>query len=362
MKKALNSMLITLIALILTFANVPSVSAHTPIGSGDNKSLGSATVIPSSEKSWAVYTDLHNSGEAQYYRFEATKGELIPIQLYTSPAKDEAGFMPSFVLMGPGIENQGAIPGYIQKPADAGALVIKGVAPAQATYEAFSSSVFNQVGELSFVAPANGTYYVAVFDELRGGRYGVAIGAAEAFTLTQWITTPMAFVSIYAWEGQSVLLVYLPAFLILVLGLAILLRRQRRGQPLDLIGWVSATAGLLFIGTGSVVATQMVVSLLRSTPDALVIATVLFALLPALVGFLTLRLAIQKSGRWTIVSRIFLAILGVAALSVWAGLVIGPILAIASAALPAKTAIPSAIAGSQREIRSALKNEGQTIQ
>jgi hypothetical protein len=362
MKKALNSILIPFIALILTFANVPSVSAHTPIGSGDNESLGSATVIPYSDKSWAVYTDLHTSGEAQYYRFEATKGELVPIQLYTSPSKEEAGFTPSFALMGPGIENQAAIPGYVEKPANAGIQLVKGIAPAQATYEAFAPSVFIQVADLSFVAPATGTYFVAVFDELRGGRYGVAIGDAESFTLTQWITTPLAFSSIYAWEGQSVFLVYLPAMLILGLGIALLIGRKRRGQSgLDLIGWVAAVAGLLFLGTGATTTTQMIVSLIRSTPDALVIATVFLAVLPMILGVLTLRLAMRKSGRWTLSSRISLALLGVAALFVWAGFLIGPAMIIVSALIPNKIGLASGVAAPNRDMSHLLPAEKQTL-
>ena len=324
--------------LVLSLVLVPTASAHTPIGPGNNESLASATVIPNSAKSWAVYAELHTGGEAQYYRFDATKGETVPIQLYTSPSKQDAGFVPSFVLMGPGIPNQGSIPSYVEKPAGAGYLVVPGAKPAQATYEAFVPSVFVQVAELSFVAPADGTYYVAVFNDTRGGHYGVAIGSAETFTPYQWISGPFAYPSIYVWEGQNLLLVYLPAFLVFAIGIGWLVRRQRRGQSLDLVGWLAAIAGLLFLGTGATVATQSIFALLRSTPDALLVATVLFAALPIVLGVLTLRLAIRSSGRWTVRSRIYLALLGVLAIIFWAGWLVGSGIAIVAALIPSRGA------------------------
>ena len=318
-------------ALTLGLVFAPTATAHTPIGSGSNESLASATVIPDSTKSWAVYADLHQGGEAQYYRFEASRGEKVPIQLYTSPAPQDAGFVPSFVVMGPGVPEQGSLPGYVGSPAGVGHLVVPGTNAAQATYEAFAPSVFLQVAETSLDASVTGTYYVAVYDDDRGGRYGIAIGQREAFTLSQWVTTPLAFSAIYSWEGQSLVLVYAPALLVVLIGLGLLVRRQRRGRTLDLVGWMAAIAGLLFLGSGATVVSQMAVSLMRSKPDALVIATLVLATVPMVVGVLTLLLAMRRSGRWTIGSRLYLALLGVAALVFWAGWLVGPGLAIVAA-------------------------------
>jgi hypothetical protein len=321
-------------ALTLGLAFAPAASAHTPIGPGSNESLASATVIPDSTKSWAVYADLHQGREAQYYRFEAAKGEKVPIQLYTSPSRQDAGFVPSFVLMGPGVPEQGSVPSYVESPAGAGHVVWTGTKAEQATYEAFAPSVFFQVAETTLDASVPGTYHVAVYDDERGGQYGIAIGEREAFTPYQWVTTPLAFSKIYSWEGQDPLLVYAPAFLVVVVGLGLLFRRQRRGRPLDLAGWMAATASLLFLGSGVTVASQMAVSLMRSKPDALLIATVLLATLPMVAGVLTLLLAMRRSGRWTVGSRLYLALLGVAALVVWAGWLVGPGLAIVAACAP----------------------------
>ncbi len=324
---------------------VPTANAHTPLGPGSNERLASATVIPDSTKSWAVYADLHNGGEAQYYKFEATKGEQIPITLYTSPSKQDADFLPGFVLMGPGIANQGSVPSYVETPAGAGHRVVKGTRPAHATYEAFAPSSFVQVADISFEAPADGLYYIAVLNDERGGHYGVAIGARESSTLYEWIVNPLAFPSIYAWEGQRLSLVFTPAFLILALGLGLLIRRHRRGRRLDLAGWLAASAGLLFMGSGATVASQMAVSLLRAPADTLVIFTVIIAALPVLLGVITLRLAIRRSGQWNWRSRIFLAFLSGAALLFWAGWLVGSGLAITAAFVPAQAAPKAPLGG-----------------
>jgi hypothetical protein len=105
------------------------------------------------------------------------------------------------------------------------------------------------------------------------------------------------------WEGQSLFLVYAPALLIVVLGLGLLIRRQRRERPLGLATWMAAIASLLFIGSEATVASQMAVSLLPSTPDALVISTVLLAMLPMVVGVLTLLHAMRRSWYWTLDSK-----------------------------------------------------------
>lgn len=328
------------LALSTALLAVPMASAHTPLNPGSNATLAGATVIPDSLKSWAVYAELPHARAVQYYEFDATKGEKVPIELFTSSAEQRQGFAPNFVLIGPGIPNGGTTPSYVESPPNAGRMVFAGASAAHGTYEAFSPSVFFSVAATNFIAPADGTYYVSVFDEQRGGRYGIAIGDAERFTAYQWVTTPLAFSRIYRWEGQNPLLVYLPAFLVLVIGVSLLVRSGRRARPLDLPARLGAIAGLLFIGSSVTVAEQMAISLMRSVPDASVIATLVLVTLPLVVGVLTLLLALRRSERWTILWRLMLAALGVVALAVWAGWIVGPALAAVAAFVPSRCEPP----------------------
>jgi len=333
---------IGLVVLIMALAIVPTASAHAPIGAGSNESLATATLIPDPTKSWAVYADLHQGGEAQYYKFDAARGQRIHLTLYTSTSAEDASFAPGVILMGPGIPNRGSVPNYVEISPGAGVMAVNGARAPQATYEAFAPSSFVQLADISLNAPANGTYYVAVQDANRGGHYGVAIGDRESFTISEWLLNPVSLLSVYVWERQSLPVVLAPALAILVLGLALLIRRHRGGLRLDIKGWMAAVAGLLFLGTGATVFCQMILSISRSLADASLIVTLIFAILPIVLGLLTIRLAVRSSGYWTVRSRLYLVVLGVGALVIWTGYLIGPVLAIGAAVVPSRSAAPTA--------------------
>lgn len=337
MKRLALSPVILMLAVLI----VPTATAHVVLGPGSNESLATATPIPDPTKSWVIYADLHEGGEAQYYTFDILHGQRIHITLLTTTASEDASFTPGVILMGPAVSNQGFVPGYVETPAGAGLMALNGTRAAQATYEAFAPSSFVELADISMDAPANGTYYVAVHDATRGGHYGLAIGDGESFTFSEWLLSPFSLLSVYEWERQSLALVLLPAIATATLGLVLLVRRHRAGKSLDRTGWTGAVAGLLFLGTGATVASQMLLSMSRSSVDAFAIVTLLFAALPIVLGLLTVRLVLRHSGHWTLRSRVYLIVLGGGAFAAWAGFVIGPILAIAAAVLPSKASVPS---------------------
>lgn len=326
-----------LVLMMTVVLAIPTATAHAPLGAGSNESLATATRVIDPTKSWAVYADLHEGGEAQYYVFDITQGQRIHVSLLTTAAAEDANFTPGLLLMGPGLPSQGFVPSYVEVPAAAAVLAVNGTRPSQATYEAFAPSSFLQLVDVALDAPANGTYYVAVQDPVRGGHYGLAIGDRESFTLTEWFFTPWSLLSVYEWEQQSLPVVLLPAIATAAAGLVLLVRRHRAGKPLDVTGWTAAVAGLLFLGTGATVLSQMILSISRSSLDAFALVTLTFALIPVLLGLLTLRLVLRDSGRWTRRSRVYLAILGGGALFAWAGFVVGPVLVLAATVLPAKS-------------------------
>lgn len=338
-----KSIAVSLVILLMAVLIVPTVTAHAPLGTGSNESLATATRVSDPTKSWAIYADLHEGGEAQYFVFDVARGQRIHVSLLTTTAAEDANFTPGVLLMGPGLRNQGFVPSFVEIPAGANILAVNGTRPTQATYEAFAPSAFLQLAGISLDAPASGTYFVAVHDADRGGHYGLAIGDRESFTLSEWLLSPFSLLSVYEWERQSLALVLLPAAAIAAVGLVLLVRRHRAGRPLDTIGWTGAVAGLLFVGTGATVLSQMLLSLSRSSVDAFVLVTLVFAVLPIALGLQTLQVVLRHSGHWTLRSRAYLMVLGGGALVAWAGFVIGPILAMTAAVLPSNAAITSTI-------------------
>jgi len=136
---------------------IPEALAHAPLTPGDNESLATATFIPDPTKSWAIYGELHEGGEAQYYSFNITEGQRIHVSLFKSTNPEDREFAPGFVLMGPVINNQGASPDYVEVPVGADTLVMKGKQPTQATYEPFSPSSFYLLADVALDAPSSGT-------------------------------------------------------------------------------------------------------------------------------------------------------------------------------------------------------------
>lgn len=216
-------------------------------------------------------------------------------------------------------------------------MAVEGKQPTQATYEPFSPSSFYMLGEVDLDAPASGTYYIAVYEPSRGGHYSIAVGDLESYTLSEYVLIPISLISVYQWEGQSLALVFAPMGLVIAVGLALMIWRWRkRGTPQSPSGWVGALAGLLFLGSGATVLFQMGFSLTNAPLSSEIGLTLLFALMPILLGIGALRIVLKAGRRLRTRTRIYLAVLGVLAFFAWAGLLVGPILALVASVLPSK--------------------------
>ncbi len=323
-----------LLFLVLA-CSVPHSLAHSPLGSGDNESLDTATVVSDPLKSWAIYAELHEGGEAQYFRFDIERGQKIHVMLFKPTDDGLADFLPGFVLMGPGLTEQGEHPDYVQEPSDVEHQVFEGTQASKVTYEPFSPSTFYSLAEADLQAPATGTYYVAVYESSRGGRYGLAIGDIESYTLNEWILIPISLLSVYQWAGQSLAVVLAPLIMVLAFGIVLVMwLRYGRAKHTGRLNWLGVLAGLLFIGTAMIVLTQMVLALLQTGLVSEVVVTIVFVIVPLVLGLATLRLSLKATDEIRTGTRIYLMILGLVALFLWAGLLIGPVVAIIAALLP----------------------------
>ncbi len=322
-----------LVLVLLSLVLLPQVYGHAPLMPGSNESLATATIVSDPTKSWAVYAELHEGGEAQYYRFDIAEGQRIHVSLLKSTSPDDASFVPGFVLMGPNLSIRGVVPEYVQMPEGSGTLVVEGKNPTRGTYEAFSPSAFYQLADLQLDAPFSGTYYVAVYENTRGGHYGLAIGDRESFTLSEWVLSPLSFVTIHQWQGQSLLLIFAPAVATFTIGLAILVLRRRTAEsPRTPFQWTAAVAGLLFLASGFTVISQMLLASMVAPLGLDVIITLVLALVPVIMGVFAIRFALRKT--LNVRTRASMAIIGLLALFAWAGFIIGPILAVVASILP----------------------------
>lgn len=170
------------VVIVIVFLAIPLVMAHAPLGTGDNESIGKATVIPDPAKSWALYSQLNSDGDAQYYTFNITAGQKIHVTMYKSMRPEDANFTPRLVIIGPDVAAQGSIPTNISVPSGSNARLLAQTQPTP-TYEPFSPSTFTGLADDRLVAPTPGTYYLVVYEQSNAPTGLVAIGSEAVITL-----------------------------------------------------------------------------------------------------------------------------------------------------------------------------------
>ena len=331
----LRATLVFFCLLTLTLL-VHGVLAHTPLEPPfDNESLATAYGVPDPTKSWAIYAELHEGGEAQYYRLDMEQGQRLRLMLFI-PVSEKESFKPNLVVMGPGITSQDAPPEFVEVATGVGVTVLEGQLPAEPAYEPFTPSAYYYLADLDSDVSVAGTYHVAVYEAYHGGRYGLAVGYREEFGLDEWLMIPIDVIGVHQWEGQSIGFILAPMLATLIVGFVLSVWR-RRAILQEIFTVTGVSAGLLYLGSGAMMFTQMILALAATGLDFSAVLTIVFTLLPILLGVAILRLTIKDPKSVTRRVRAFIAILGLLGLFAWAGLLIGPTLALLTSILPTKS-------------------------
>jgi hypothetical protein len=267
------------LVIIICLIIFPTVSAHVPLEPADNHSLDEAFEVHEPTKSWALYDHIHEGSEAAYYKFDLNPGERAYALVYTL---EEGSFAPGLVIMGPGIMSNDTAPDYVEIVNDTGRAVAYGSRPAEAGYEPFTPSSYYYTAEFDQEVDVAGTYYVAVFENETGGKFGIAIGYIESFSASEWLGVPLDVIKIHLWEGQSIFLILAPLILIVIIGLILFYIFQKRtGKgPRLLSHRLGFLAGLIFFGTSAMILMQMLIALGRGPGGPLLWVTFVFAAIP----------------------------------------------------------------------------------
>jgi hypothetical protein len=315
---------------ILLMVIILPVDAHVPISADNNNNLNTALSVEKPTKSFAIYGHLHDAGDVGYYQFSLNAGDQLKLSLMTT------GFdapVPDMVVMSPG--NSGPIDGLPQNvdvPPGYNAVVIKGQKPVTAEYEPFSPAAVFNVASYSKNITQPGTYYVAVISPADETQYSIAVGYLEEFSLEEWVLVPINLINTHLWEGQSIIAILTPFLAIFILGLILIARRDNKiKKPLSF--WLATIAGLCYLGGASIVLVQMVRVLRVTGPSAGVIITLIFTMIPILLGIWALRIARSPSPQ-SKKDQLSLGIIGLLGLLFWAGLIIGPVVAFIAALVP----------------------------
>ena len=308
--------------------------AHTPLNpSGEIHSLETAFEIPNPTKSWTLYRELHHEGEAEYYKLRLNVGERLRVSLYTK--ESEENFAPHLIIMGEGFELADSLPSFIEVPEGFGASLVEPSMPEKPEYEPFTPASYYYLIDVDETISKEGNYYLAIYDPNSGeGKYGIAIGYKEEFTLSEWLLIPFDVISIHEWEGQSLIVILMPLLLSLALGLILLAWKAL--VKLEIFIVLGIVAGLFYVGSGVMLLMQMLFALYGTLFNALVLLTLILITLPLVLGYFLLRKTIRSEGSLSKRDRIVFLVLGLVGLFTWSGLLLGPSLAIVAGILPNK--------------------------
>ncbi len=345
--------------LIFSAFLITPAAAHVPLTSEGNHHIDDAFPVPDPTKSWVVYGELTGGGDVRYYRMAMAAGEELRLSLFTP--EGSAAFVPGIVVMGPGLAPSGTLPPFVEMPHDHveehddehhddgagayGAVVIEGTVPDGAEFEPFTPSALYPSADYSLEVTETGTWYVAVWapeGAASGGNFGLAVGYREEFTLSEWLLVPFSVLDIHRWEGQSWALILAPLVLTVVVGFGLIFWRGRGdGTPGEKtvppirgpFGWLAVTAGLLYLGTGAILLVQTGIALMKAGLTAAAALPVIYLIVAVLLGSVALRNGLRHAGPtgWgTKNAGLSMIVIGVVGFVAWAGLLVGPVMAIAA--------------------------------
>ncbi|MBD3206374.1 hypothetical protein GF319_08525 [Candidatus Bathyarchaeota archaeon] len=318
-----------ILAILVFMVFVPTVIGHTPLNpKGDNHSLETAIEIENPTKSWTLYEEIHEPRHPLYYKLHLNEGELLRVSLFVPVAEDEH-FLPRLIVLGPDLSGQGNIPSYIESTSEYASVGLPSFR-AEPEFEPFTPASYYYLSEYEHIAETSSDYYIVVYEPEEKGKFGLAIGNRETYTLLDWIRIPLDLIRIRNWEMQSPFIIFGPLLLTFIAVFGFIYSREK------IIGihmWLAIAGGSLFIGSSVEKLVQVVYAQIYSGFSSTSILTLIIIVMQFALGYYVLRRTINERRRKDLIFIASLIGYGIIGFFVWAGLIIGPSLIIASAVI-----------------------------
>ena len=153
---------------------------------GSNDSLENGLMISDHKISWAVYEEINDN--ELYYTFDGKKGDMFFASIVIPKIETLKNFSPSLafigyeshleLIQGYEIDNSNRnFPYALPEGFNAYVFDYSGSFPSKEFYEPFGQITYWERQEITFDLPADGTYYLSVFDRNSNpGKYALAIG------------------------------------------------------------------------------------------------------------------------------------------------------------------------------------------
>ena len=170
--------------------------------------------------------------------------------------------------------------------------------------------------------------------------HGLDLSAGMDNAGSEAVTT-FSVIGTNPWNWEQIISTLAPFLAIVVLGIVLVARReQRKGRKQPLPFWLATVAGLMYLGGAAIVFVQLFRELHVSPSLSINPVTPAFAIIGMVLGVIAMRTG-RSPSPGLLRNRLILVAIGVLGLVFWSGLVIGPVLSLCAAVVPARNGIPS---------------------
>lgn len=197
-----------------------SVYAHKPIFSdGTNTSIDKAIKVDNPEISWAVYGELTEESDVQYYVIDGEKGMDLYVQMTIPKIEGNEDFTPSIAILCKEFEKpENEVP--FEVPQGYGVKIIEPTEIQEEFFEPFTQTRYYFRQEETIKLENDSPYYIVVYDqEGEEGKYTLAIGKKEEFGIKDILMFPFTWLKVRFWYNglQTVFIIILAITFVVLL-------------------------------------------------------------------------------------------------------------------------------------------------
>jgi hypothetical protein len=190
-----------LIALITTRA----AFAHRPIfvDPASNTTRETAVKISDYQISWAIYAQLAQPGEINYYTFEGKRGEPVLIGVTLPKTEEATQFGIDVALIGNGFENPSKTSLALKSNESAIVASDPGHDSEAVFREPLTQTAYWVRQEMRVMLPSDGPYTIAVYNsENKTGKYVLAVGEREEWSVSDVPAFPNIWLQVRQFFGD----------------------------------------------------------------------------------------------------------------------------------------------------------------
>lgn len=215
--------LVFMVLFMLIFSD-NTAYAHKPLFEKNNTTFENPIIVPEHKVSYAVYGLLKTREDVDFVKFSAVQRDTFYVQMTTPVIKSNEDFKPNIAIIGKGLLQRDEVP--FEVPQDLGIIVLPYVS-GELFYEKFTQTSYYLNQSIRGEIPETGNYYIAVFSKETGGKYALAVGEDDRFSLVDFVKFPYTYLKVkYFFNPLTTIIITIGGILIVAAVIRIIKRRR----------------------------------------------------------------------------------------------------------------------------------------